>query len=310
MTSGKFRVKNLIVDHSATVNGANITDVAAEMATLDGLTASAAELNTLDITAAGTVQASKAVVVDASKNISGFETIGADAINLSSGTPASHPINLESTTLPANCNAIRGASVNPTRTSGWISFSGAVTATPAQVYTDFRQLTTAGVAEVLGIGSFPTMLTGASCASMFGLQSICQVDSGSTVLTASGAPAVGIFPIFAKTLIDGATFNSGGVAACAWLSFQANVTDVQAQDTSIINAEVASGGIQNVFKFQCSAAKGATYLFNFTDDNGEPASNSNGTDLADISATANAGWIKVLVGSTVKYIPLYAVKAS
>lgn len=232
------------------------------------------------------------------------------SIDFSNSSPADHAINFSSMTLPDSSNVIRGTSVNPTRTSGWISFSGTVSTSPSQVYTDYRELHTTGTAEVLGAGLFPFMDSGASCASMFAVQAICEADAGSTVLTASGAPAIGIFPIFAKCLINEATFNSGGVAAAAFLSFQANVTDVQAKDTSIINAEVASGGIQNVFKFQCSAAKGATYLFNFTDDNGEPVSLTNGTDLADISSTANAGWIKVLVGSTVRYIPLYAVKAS
>jgi hypothetical protein len=231
------------------------------------------------------------------------------SINLAGTTQTTHPINLEGLTLASNTNVIRGASINPTRTSGWISFSGTVSATPAQVYTDYRQLTTTGVAEVLGIGTFPTMATGSSCASMFGLQSICEVDAGATVLTAAGAPAVGIFPVIGKVLVDGATFNSGGVASVIFASFQANTTDVQAQDTSILNAEVASGGIQNMFKLQCTAAKGATYLINFTDDNGEPASLTNGSTLNDISATANAGWIRVLIGSTVRYIPLYAVKA-
>lgn len=233
-----------------------------------------------------------------------------DALDLSYSVQTTHPLSFEGVKLAANTNVIRGASVNPTRTSGWVSFSGTIGATPAQCYTDYRELHTTGVAEVLGIGSFPYMDSGASCASMFGGQDIAYASTGSTVLTAAAAPAVGIFGRFIKTVIDGATFNSGGVAAAIFAGFQANVTDVQAHDTSILNAEVASGGIQNIIKFQCSAAKGATYFANFTDDNGEPVSLTNGTDLADISATANAGWIKVLVGATVRYIPLYAAKAA
>lgn len=274
------------------------------------VTATADEINVLDNVAAGTVAASSAVVVDASKNISRFETIGTDALDMSSGTPVSHPINMEGLTLANNTNAIRGASVNPTRTSGWTSFSGTVGATPAQVYTDYRELHTTGVAEVLGFGLFPYMDATASCASMFAGQDIAYVSAGATVLSAAGAPATGIFARWMKTVLDGETFTSGGVAAAFFASVQANVTDVQAEDTSIGNFEVASGGIQNVFKLQCTAAKGATYLFNFTDDNGEPVSASNGTDLADISATANAGWIKIRVGSGDKYIALYDKKAA
>jgi hypothetical protein len=232
-----------------------------------------------------------------------------EGISMASGTPSSHPINLESLTLAANTNAIRGASVNPTRTSGWISFSGTVGATPAQVYTDYRELHTTGVAEVLGAGLFPFMDSGASCASMFAVQAICEADSGATILTAGAAPAIGIFPIFAKCLINSATFNSGAVAAAAFLSFQANVTDVSAGDTSMINMEIASGGIRSIFKIQDSASGGATYFLDFTDDLGKPCSLTNGSDLNDIKDQPNAGWIKVRIGSTTRYIPLYAVKS-
>lgn len=232
-----------------------------------------------------------------------------ETMDLSYGTPTSHPINLEGITLAANTNAIRGASVNPTRTSGWVSFSGTISTAPAQTYTDYRELHTTGTAEVLGMGSFPYMDATASCASMFAGQDIAYVSAGATVLSAAGAPAVGIFGRSIKTVLDGETFTAGGVAAAVFASVQANVTDVQAEDTSIFNTEVASGGIQNIIKFQCSAAKGATYFANFTDDNGEPVSLTNGTTLNDISATANAGWIRVLVGSTVRYLPLYAAKA-
>jgi hypothetical protein len=219
------------------------------------------------------------------------------------------PINMEGLVLPSNSNAIRGANIDPNRVSGWTSFSGNVTTTPAQVYSDFRQLKTSGVAEVLGFGSFPTMLSGASCKSLFGGQDIAQVDTGATILSAAGEPAIGIFARFFKTLLDGSTFTPGGVAAVQFLSFQANVVDVQAQDTSIWNVEVASGGIRSVLKFHCSAAKGATYLLDIVDDNGEPASVTNGSTLADISATINAGWIRVRVGGEVRYIPLYEAKA-
>jgi hypothetical protein len=57
-----------------------------------------------------------------------------------------------------------------------------------------------------------------------------------------------------------------------------------------------------------NSGSGFTYFVAFTDD-GAPASQTNGSDLNDISGTANAGWVKVLVGSTVRYIALYAVKS-
>jgi len=53
------------------------------------VTATPAELNACDITAAGTVEASKAVVVDASKDVSEFRNVGASgAVSLSAGAAA------------------------------------------------------------------------------------------------------------------------------------------------------------------------------------------------------------------------------
>jgi hypothetical protein len=236
-----------------------------------------------------------------------YDSLTAHQIDFTGGTPSDHVINMSGITLAANTNAIRGASVNPTRTTGWISFSGTVGATPAQVYTDFRNLTTTGVAEVLGIGSFPTMASGASCASMFAAQNICEVDAGATVLTAGGVPAVGIFATFSKLLLNGETFNSGGVASALFLSVVSNVTDVSSADVSAINVENGSGVTKSLLHLT-NTANGFTNLLWLPDD-GKPASLTNGNILNDIQSTANAGWIKVLVGSTVRYIPLYALKA-
>lgn len=205
--------------------------------------------------------------------------------------------------LGSSMNVLRGATVPPTRISGWTSFSGTVTATPAQVYSDYRELHTAGVAEVLGAGFFPFMDSGASCASLFAGQFIAEVDAGATVLTAAGAPAIGVFPLWAKCLLNGETFNSGGVAACAFLSFQANVTDVSAEDTSILNMEIASGGIRSVFKLGVTGAAGATHLFDFTDDIA-PVIDDPTLYKDPNAATCDKGLV-VRIGSTLYMIPLY-----
>jgi hypothetical protein len=250
-------------------------------------------------------------VHDGATNIAEFNTSKVkiahmDSIDLSAGSPSSHVINLEGTTLAANTNVIRGASVNPTRASGWISFSGTVGATPAQVYTDYRELHTTGVAEVLGFGSFPYMDSGSSCASMFAGQDIAYVSTGATVLTASDAAGVGIFARTMKVVTDSASFNTGGVAAAAFMSFQANGQDVKAEDTSIINAEVASGGIQQIIKFRCTSVNGATYFVNFA-DNGLPAEKTTAKTTAINDVVGN---VKVLIGNQVAYINVHSAKAS
>ena len=200
---------------------------------------------------AQTMTANVGFIGNLTGNVTG--NITGEELNFSSSTPSTHPINLEGLTLPASSNVIRGASINPTRASGWISFSGTVSATPAQVYSDYRELHTTGVAEVLGFGSFPYMDSGASCATMLAHQAIAYVSTGATVATAAGAPGVGVFALLGKTVIDNATFHSSGVAAAAHLSFQANVTSVGALDTSILNMEVASGQIGSMFRVRMTA---------------------------------------------------------
>jgi len=74
-----------------------LTSLSTESLTLNGtaITATAAEINYLDITAAGTAQASKALVLDSSKNISGINSLSCTSLtvngtNITSGggTPA------------------------------------------------------------------------------------------------------------------------------------------------------------------------------------------------------------------------------
>lgn len=63
------------------VNGTDVSDSIAELAALDGLTASVAELNTLDAVTAGTAAASKAVVLDSSRQVNGL------SLNFAGTTP-------------------------------------------------------------------------------------------------------------------------------------------------------------------------------------------------------------------------------
>lgn len=228
---------------------------------------------------------------------------GVKQIAFASGS-TSHFIDFEGMTLASNKNAIRGASVNPTRTSGWTSFSGTISTTPTACYTDYRELHTTSTAEVLGFGMFPYMDSGASCKSMYAAQMIAYASTGSTVAAAVSA-GDGIFALWGKTVIDGATVNASGVMASAWLSFQANTTDVQALDSSMVNMEVASGGINAIFKFQCSAAKGATYFVNF-ENNGEPAEKTTAKTTAVDNVVGN---IAVLIGDQVGYINVHSAKA-
>ena len=66
---------NLDVSGSLTLGGTAITSTAAELNILDGVTSTASELNLVDGITAGTVSASKAVIVDSNKDISGFRNL-------------------------------------------------------------------------------------------------------------------------------------------------------------------------------------------------------------------------------------------
>lgn len=219
------------------------------------------------------------------------------SIDFSGSSPLDHAINFSNMTLPASSNVIRGASVNPTRASGWISFSGTVGATPAQVYTDYRELHTNGVAEVLGFGSFVFMDSGASCISMFGGQDIAEVDAGATILSAAGAPAVGVFARWMKLLLNGETFTPGGVAAVQFLSVQSNVTDVSTEDVSVFNIENASGTTKSMIHLTNTSAGFTNFLW-FPDDE-LPAKST------QTNGGTQSGWIRVLIGSATRYIKLW-----
>ena len=78
--SSSVEFKDLYFDGTAHVDaisldGTTITSTAAEINILDGVTATASELNLIDGATAGTVVASKAVVVDSNKDISGFRNL-------------------------------------------------------------------------------------------------------------------------------------------------------------------------------------------------------------------------------------------
>ena len=222
-------------------------------------------------------------------------------IDFAGGTFTNHPLDLESIVLASNTNVIRGASINPTRASGWISFSGTIGATPAQCYTDYRELHTTGVAEVLGIGSFPYMDSGSSCASLYAGQFISFVSSGATVLTAASAPLTGVNAIVAKSVIDSATVNTGAQIAAIALSVQANATDISGRLSAIAYMEVASGLLQNIFYLNATASNLATNLFNFSAAVSPLTTGGSGTPTA-----ASGTWynLRCSINGTAAYIPI------
>ena len=78
VTTAELNILDGVTSTAAELNILDgVTSTAAELNILDGVTSTASELNLLDGSTAGTVVASKAVVVDSSKDVSGFRNITA-----------------------------------------------------------------------------------------------------------------------------------------------------------------------------------------------------------------------------------------
>ena len=229
--------------------------------------------------------------------------VGGAGIDFAGGTFTNHPLDLEGITLAASTNVIRGASVNPTRTSGWISFSGTVT-TGGPYYTDYRELHSAGVAsaaEVLGIGSFPYMDSGSTSKSLWGGQFISFVSAGATVASAAAAPLTGVYSFVGKTVIDSATVNSGAQIGAIALSVQANVTAISGEASCIAYMEVASGLLRDIFYLNATANNLATNLFRFSAAVSPLTTGGSGTPTA-----ASGTWynLRCSINGTPAYIPI------
>ena len=73
--SGNADIDGTLETDALSINGTTVTATAAELNILDGVTASAADINLIDGITNGTVSASKAVIVDSSKDITGFRNL-------------------------------------------------------------------------------------------------------------------------------------------------------------------------------------------------------------------------------------------
>jgi len=97
-----------------------ITATAAELNTLDGVTSTAAELNLIDGSVAGTVVASKAVVVDSNKDIASFRNItltgelDAGSLDVSGDIDVDGTTNLDNTDIDGSLTVDGAVDINAT----------------------------------------------------------------------------------------------------------------------------------------------------------------------------------------------------
>jgi len=212
---------------------------------------------------------------------------------------ASHGINFSDITLPASSNVIRGANVNPTRVSGWTSFTG-IQATGFQ-YSDYRELHTGGDAAIVGFGSFPFADDGATIDTMMAYQGICEIDSGATLATRGGDPTKGVHPGWFKVLMaEGSVYETGGRVAPVWSDVQLNGVGA-VDDEETFNFLVTSGGskLRSVSKLE-SVAGWVNYFE--LDSEMEPVIAVTGYN--DTSGAGDKG-LHVKVGAAEYIIPMY-----
>ena len=112
-------------------NDTLVTATAAELNTLDGITATATELNFTDGISAGTVVASKAIAVDANKDITGFRNVtltgelDAGTLDVSGDIDVDGVANLDNTDIDGSLTVDGAVDINATTLD--IDATGAVT---------------------------------------------------------------------------------------------------------------------------------------------------------------------------------------
>jgi len=102
--SGDADIDGTLETDALSINGTTVTSTAAELNILDGVTSTAAELNLVDGITAGTVAASKAVIVDSNKDITGYRNLTATATITGAEVTATSDVRLKS-----NIETINGA---------------------------------------------------------------------------------------------------------------------------------------------------------------------------------------------------------
>ena len=211
-----------------------------------------------------------------------------------------HGIDFSGSSLPASSNVIRGTSIVPTRVTGWVFFTG--TLSDVSAYMDYLELHTADTEIVYGSGRFAFADSGADVATILSLQAITTMSSGSTLATASSSPLNGAYAAQFKMLFNGATMDSGGISAVACFLYQANVTSISGEQTSILQLSVDSGLLQNIIHINAGASALSTYFLNVTDE--ISPFTTYGGDNQPNAASADLG-IRCLIGGAEYWIPLY-----
>ncbi len=192
------------------------------------VTASAAELNAADITAAGTVTASKAVVVDSNKDIGDFRNL--DAVNIDAGT---------ATGTAGTVDVFPG-----TTTTGKVSLTAAASA-----------------------GDYTLTLVNASLAAARTYTFPDAGEAASFVMT-EGTQTINDAKTFAGTANFSGTLQVGGVAvtsSAAELNIVDGVTATAAEiNEQVLTVTIADGSADATYYLVCPHAGAITKIWTVT----------------------------------------------
>lgn len=273
--------------------------VGASTAGAAGTLLSGSEITVLDSVTAGTVSASKAVIVDSNKDIAGFSSI---TIN---GTPTGHAIDLDSVTLAADKGAIHAGSYSSPLTLGAVTnllaqfHAQSAGAGGGYDYCIFSSLKSAASTDnMIGIHNTCHVISGGSPKTVQAIQGHTYVESGGSLATRGGDLTAGMYSAWFKTYMDvGATLDSGSYAAAVWLDNQLNGT----KNGTTYSIYSSSGATSTAWAGFANDAAGWTNFLRFEGTATPPVY------AGDKTGGAKSHYLLVDMNGTAKAIQMYDV---
>ena len=242
--SGDADIDGTLETDALSINGTTVSATAAELNTLDGVTAVVGELNALDIgvTAIGTAVASKAVILDANKDYTGVRNLtisgelDAATLDISGdadidGTLEADAITIAGVTLSETIADTVGAMVTSNTESGvTVAYQDADNTIDFTVGTLNQDTTgTAALATSVTVSAnnstdetvYPIFVDGAT-----GTQG-AESDTGLTYNPSTGMlTTTGVTSTFTGNITGNVTGNTSGTAATVTTAAQSNITSL------------------------------------------------------------------------------------
>ncbi len=248
--SGDVDVDGTLETDALSINGTTVTSTAAELNILDGVTASATDINLIDGITNGTVIASKAIVTDSNKDITGGRNItisgelDAATLDISGdadidGTLEADAITINGVTLAETISDTVGAMVTSnTETGITVAYQDADNTLDFTIGT-LNQDTT-GTADNITVSAnnstdetvYPIFVDGAT-----GSQG-AESDTGLTYNPSSGVLTA---TQFTGNLTGNVTGNTSGTAATVTGAAQSNITSLGTLTTLTVDNVIING---------------------------------------------------------------------